>query len=627
MLFTHKLKTKDYLASCICGLILLYAQNSLAEQRWQIVVLPDTNYHSPSVLASHENLHSIISQGLTIALSSADLDVLDLHYLGLPNCSIQDCSSLTDQQIKQAAFDSGKEANLALLYQLNAFEQRQGTANKWYVSLAGRLLDLDSGVQQDGFVVDSWLNQPAKTCIGDCLSMWLKQNLVLLSQDLGMVLSQKLKAIPRRYHYLLTLDNFANTDIQRIDSYLKTIDGYIADRLMEEGQPLTQSQYKTRTYYYTSELTASELSKHLTMLNQLDASVIEVDYDNSNRQFTLRTTEPTPAWQDFNALLSGIFSPSENDLVIQEPTETNSEIVKPIESSAPETEENKAAQKDQMMWQQALAINTLESYQQYLNTWPDGQFTIRANAAIKAMLDDEEMWQQATIQNTRQSYQQYLRLNPAGAYTEQAKQQLLWISEQQQIAFKKQQNQALAEDFYYQQQNYPEALYYYQQAAQLGQAESQYQLAKMFQDGLGTNKNMRQAAHWYKQAAEQGHTQSQATLGFMYSKGNGVIQDDAQAVYWYTKAAEQGHATAQYNLAYRYSLGQGVVKNYQQAAFWYAKAAMQGDADAQASLGKLYERGLGVNKDLAQAKDLYQQAAAQGNHIAEISLQMLKNLN
>jgi hypothetical protein len=595
------------------------------------VVLPDTNYNTPNELPLLADIHSTISQGLTIALTNADFDVLNLHYLGLPNCMFEDCSSLTDQTIRLAAKRSGKEANLALLYQLNAFKQRQGASQKWYFGLSGRLLDLQSGTQQDAFAVDNWVNNPAKNCIGDCLSTWLNQNLSILAQDLGTVLSEKLNALPRRFHYQLKLNDFNAAELRQIDSYLKNIEGYVADTLLIDSHTNNQvSQQNTiRTYQYISELTASELGAALEKLNNQDSVSLKFEYDNTLRHFHIMSTVEKDAWATVSQFINGIIDNSPPD----DPQELSTEVTSPATDQTspqqPETDEDKKAQreaqKDQKMWQQAFAIDTQDSYQQYLSIWPQGQHFIQATAAIKRSQDDENAWHQTLGKTTSQAFQQYLNLQPNGKYRTQAKQQLALIREQQQQVKKRLENKVLADDYYHQQQNYPEALYYYEQAAELGDATSQYLLGKMYEDARGTEKNMRQAANWYTQAAKQGHIQAQATLGYMYSKGSGVNQDYAEAANWYKKAAEQGHIEAQHNLAYLYSLGQGVAKDYQQAAFWYQKAAIQGDADSQNSLGKFYERGLGVNKNLVKAKTLYQQAAAQGNQIAQLNLQMLNN--
>ncbi len=70
------------------------------------------------------------------------------------------------------------------------------------------------------------------------------------------------------------------------------------------------------------------------------------------------------------------------------------------------------------------------------------------------------------------------------------------------------------------------------------------------------------------QAAEQGNAKSQFYLGVMYAKGQGVPQSEKQAEHWYRKAAEQGDASAQYNLGVMYENGQGVRQDHVQAVQW-----------------------------------------------------------
>ena len=95
-------------------------------------------------------------------------------------------------------------------------------------------------------------------------------------------------------------------------------------------------------------------------------------------------------------------------------------------------------------------------------------------------------------------------------------------------------------------------------------------------------------------AAEDGHADSQFNVALMYEQGIGVGKDESQAVVWYGKAASQGHAAAQYNLGVLYENGRGTVIDFAKANEWYRKASAQGDALAIGNLGMLYVRGEGV---------------------------------
>ncbi|CAK0744128.1 conserved hypothetical protein [Gammaproteobacteria bacterium] len=91
-----------------------------------------------------------------------------------------------------------------------------------------------------------------------------------------------------------------------------------------------------------------------------------------------------------------------------------------------------------------------------------------------------------------------------------------------------------------------------------GNAEAQYRVAIMFQNGLGMARNELQAYRWMKAAAEQNHGLAQHGLGFMYLYGECVAMNHTMAAHWFQRAAEQGLAGAQDNLRMMYLQGQGV---------------------------------------------------------------------
>ncbi|MCI7046793.1 tetratricopeptide repeat protein [Helicobacter sp.] len=105
--------------------------------------------------------------------------------------------------------------------------------------------------------------------------------------------------------------------------------------------------------------------------------------------------------------------------------------------------------------------------------------------------------------------------------------------------------------------------------------------------------------------AKQGDAEAQFLLGLMYDQGQGVKQDYEKAAEWFSKAANQGYAKAQYNLGAMYENGQAVRQDYKKAFEWYSKAANQGYAKAQYNLGAMYEKGYGVRQDLKKAKEYF----------------------
>ncbi|MCM1047162.1 MAG: sel1 repeat family protein [Clostridiales bacterium] len=84
--------------------------------------------------------------------------------------------------------------------------------------------------------------------------------------------------------------------------------------------------------------------------------------------------------------------------------------------------------------------------------------------------------------------------------------------------------------------------------AEQGNAEAQYYLGLMYDDGKGVERNPTQAAQWYEKAAKQGIAAAQSNLGAMYETGDGVKTDLALAKKWYSLAAGQGYEDARRRL-------------------------------------------------------------------------------
>ena len=85
----------------------------------------------------------------------------------------------------------------------------------------------------------------------------------------------------------------------------------------------------------------------------------------------------------------------------------------------------------------------------------------------------------------------------------------------------------------------------------------------------------------YREAAESGDADAQYNLGWMYDNGEGVVEDDKEAVKWYQKAADQGDAQAQSNLGFMYEKGQGVGQNNVTAYAWLNIAAANDNSFAK----------------------------------------------
>ena len=127
------------------------------------------------------------------------------------------------------------------------------------------------------------------------------------------------------------------------------------------------------------------------------------------------------------------------------------------------------------------------------------------------------------------------------------------------------------------------------QAAQAGDAESQYLLAQHC--AQGATANMGDAVRWWEAAAVQGYAPAQCAIGLQWLSGRHLERNVLRALEWLTLAAEQNDARAQWNLGSLYASGApGVAKDLIQAFECCHRAANLEFVPAQATLGVLYAR-------------------------------------
>ncbi|HCN09501.1 MAG TPA: sel1 repeat family protein, partial [Lentisphaeria bacterium] len=77
-----------------------------------------------------------------------------------------------------------------------------------------------------------------------------------------------------------------------------------------------------------------------------------------------------------------------------------------------------------------------------------------------------------------------------------------------------------------------------------GHATAQYNLGRMYANGLGVPEDDVEAVEWYRKASKQGHTEAQTELGRMCEFGLGVAEDDVEAYAWFSVAAAVGGEVA-----------------------------------------------------------------------------------
>jgi hypothetical protein len=96
----------------------------------------------------------------------------------------------------------------------------------------------------------------------------------------------------------------------------------------------------------------------------------------------------------------------------------------------------------------------------------------------------------------------------------------------------------------YDQQQYATALKLWLPLAEQGNAVAQFNVAVLYEKGLGTASDVVEAARWYLNAAEQGDPDAQYSAGVLYETGTGVVQNVEEARKWYARVLANGRAGA-----------------------------------------------------------------------------------
>ena len=92
-------------------------------------------------------------------------------------------------------------------------------------------------------------------------------------------------------------------------------------------------------------------------------------------------------------------------------------------------------------------------------------------------------------------------------------------------------------------------------AAQKGDPEAQFTLAKCYSDGKGVAKNKEKAFEWTKKAAEQDYLDAVESLPWLYLTGKGIKADTVQYRNWLMRGSKLGIGRASYNIGWNYEYG------------------------------------------------------------------------
>lgn len=183
--------------------------------------------------------------------------------------------------------------------------------------------------------------------------------------------------------------------------------------------------------------------------------------------------------------------------------------------------------------------------------------------------------------------------------------------------------------------------------AESGNAEAQYWLGRIYDEGRLLPKDAKKSLDWYQKSAGQSYARAEYTLCLMHAnheesegehcmwraaeKGVPEVQfwigiaydqqlwfgiaDKHEAFKWFRRAAEGGCPEAELVMGEHYENGDEVEQDYTVAAMWYLKAAehvpnLGGAGGGRSALGNLYMEGLGVPQDYVQAYKWFSLAGA-----------------
>ncbi|RYX98948.1 MAG: sel1 repeat family protein [Bradyrhizobiaceae bacterium] len=132
-----------------------------------------------------------------------------------------------------------------------------------------------------------------------------------------------------------------------------------------------------------------------------------------------------------------------------------------------------------------------------------------------------------------------------------------------------------------------------------GDAEAQYHVGMMYNNGIGTPQDRKLAFEWFQKSAASNHPLGAYKLGCYYDgQGEGIVASDVnQALKYKLVAAEAGYSLAQHDVANLYDRK----ATPDQAVKWWKMAGDQGYPNALFSLSRAYASGQGTPRDLSMA--------------------------
>ncbi|WP_167772303.1 tetratricopeptide repeat protein [Bradyrhizobium frederickii] len=133
--------------------------------------------------------------------------------------------------------------------------------------------------------------------------------------------------------------------------------------------------------------------------------------------------------------------------------------------------------------------------------------------------------------------------------------------------------------------------------ADRGDAEAQYHVGMMYNNGIGTQQDRSRAFEWFQKSAAANDPLGAYKLGCYYDgQGAGIVATDFdQALKYKLASAKAGYARAQHDVALLYDRR----GDSEEALKWWKMAGDQGLPSALFSLSRAYSAGKGTPRDLS----------------------------
>lgn len=135
-------------------------------------------------------------------------------------------------------------------------------------------------------------------------------------------------------------------------------------------------------------------------------------------------------------------------------------------------------------------------------------------------------------------------------------------------------------------------------SAERGSTQAIYELAQMYNYGVGAKKNKKKAWALYLEAAQKDNAQAQMEVAWRYLYGEYVKKDISAGLKWLKISAENGNSDAECLYGGFLLDGEEVDRDIDKGFQYITNAALNENRGAQLALSKIYRKNdLGINID------------------------------